>query len=334
MVKFGLVAGNVGLMGLSGRLGNSAKFEYLFKVGPWLIGLFPERGCGGYCAFHDFPVEIPLQHRHYVSSDVFKKFTNQDRKFKETLTKDVQGLLSLYEAAHLRVHGEEILEEALSFTITHLESMVPKMSNSLKAQLSEALCQPIHTNLPRMTARKYISIYENIESHNDLLLKFAKIDFNIVQKVRQKELGELTRWWKDLNFAEKFPYARDRLVECHFYTVGIYFEPQYSRAREMMTKVLTIYTVIDDTYDAFATYDELVLFTYAIYKCGCNISVIDSVPPSLRPTYQALVDVYTQIEEKMIREGKLDRLYYAKYEVSSLISGIVQTLLDPGYHLF
>lgn len=273
------------------------------------------------------------QQRHYMSSDVLKRFTNHEGKFKEILSKDVQGLLSLYEAAQLRVHGEEILEEALSFTITHLESMIPKLSNELKAQVGEALSQPIHTNLPRMTARKYICIYENINSHNDLLLRFAKLDFNIVQKVHQKELGELTRWWKDLNFAEKFPYARDRLVECHFYTVGIYFEPQHSRAREMMTKVLTIYTIIDDTYDAYATFDELVSFTDAIDGRGCDISAMDSVTPSLRHTYQALVDIYTQIEEKLTNEGTLDRLYYAKYEMKKLARAFFKEAqwLNAGY---
>ncbi|XP_019265606.1 PREDICTED: germacrene C synthase-like isoform X2 [Nicotiana attenuata] len=274
------------------------------------------------------------QQRYYMSSDIFKKFTNKDGKFKETLTKDVQGLLSLYEAAHLRVHGQEILEQALSFTLTNLESMGPELSNSShKAQVSAALSQPIHTNLPRMTARKYISIYENIESHNNLnlLLKFAKLDFNIVQKVHQRELGELTRWWKDL--VDQFPYARDRLVECHFYTVGIFFEPQYSRARELMTKVLVIYTLIDDTYDAFATFDELVPFTDALDRCGCDISVIGSVPPSLRPTYQALVDLYTQIEEKFIREDKLDRLYYAKNEMKKVARAFFKEAewLNAGY---
>nr|XP_016485067.1 PREDICTED: (E,E)-germacrene B synthase-like [Nicotiana tabacum] len=141
------------------------------------------------------------------------------------------------------------------------------------------------------------------------------------------------RWWKDLNFTEQFPYARDRLVECHFYTVGIYFEPQYSRAREMMTKVLTIYTVIDDTYDAYATYDELVPFTDAIDRCGCDISAIGSVPPSLKPTYQALADLYTQIEEKFIKEGKLDRLYYAKYEMKKLARAFFKEAewLNVGY---
>ncbi|WMV34388.1 hypothetical protein MTR67_027773 [Solanum verrucosum] len=55
------------------------------------------------------------QQGHYMSPDVFKKFTEQDGKFKETVTNDVQGLLSLYEASQLRVRDEEILEEALTF---------------------------------------------------------------------------------------------------------------------------------------------------------------------------------------------------------------------------
>ncbi|KAG8502909.1 hypothetical protein CXB51_000534 [Gossypium anomalum] len=39
-----------------------------------------------------------------------------DGKFKESLINNVRGMLSLYEAAYLRVHGEDILEEALAFS--------------------------------------------------------------------------------------------------------------------------------------------------------------------------------------------------------------------------
>ncbi|KAH0637559.1 hypothetical protein KY290_037895 [Solanum tuberosum] len=216
------------------------------------------------------------QQRHYMSSDVFKKFTNHDGIFKETLTKDVQGLLSLYEATHLRVHGEEILEEALTFTVTHLESMAPKLGNSVKAQVSEALNQPIHTNLPRLLARKNIYMYENDESRNNLLLKFAKLDFNILQKVYQRELSELTRWWKNIDVANKFSYARDRLVECYFGAVGLHFEPQQSRARIMTGKIIAIISIVDDTFDAYATFDELELFTNAIERC--DISAMELVP--------------------------------------------------------
>ncbi|WMV34370.1 hypothetical protein MTR67_027755 [Solanum verrucosum] len=130
----------------------------------------------------------------YTPVNVFQQFTEQDGKFKETLTNEVKGLLSLYEASHLRVHDEEILEEALTFTTTHLKSIVSNLSNnSLNVEITEALSQPIRMTLPRMGARKYISIYENNDAHNNLLLKFAKLDFNMLQKFHQRELSELTR---------------------------------------------------------------------------------------------------------------------------------------------
>ena len=44
-------------------------------------------------------------------------------RFNETLITNVQGMLALYEVAHLRVHGEDILEEALAFTTTHLKAI-------------------------------------------------------------------------------------------------------------------------------------------------------------------------------------------------------------------
>ncbi|KAG5601072.1 hypothetical protein H5410_032442 [Solanum commersonii] len=251
--------------------------------------------------------------------DVFKKFTEQDGKFKETLTNDVQGLLSLYEASHLRVRDEEILEEALTFTTTHLESIVFNWSNnnSLKVEVTEALSQPIRMTLPRVGAKKYISIYKNNDAHNHLFLKFAKLDFNMLQKFHQRELSELTRWWKDLDFANKIPYARDRLVECYFWILGVYFGPKYSRARKMMTKVLKITSVIDDTFDAYASYDELVTFSDAIQRWDAN--AIDSIPPYMRPAYQALLDIYSEMEQVLSKEGKLDRVYYAKYEMKKLV---------------
>ncbi|XP_060181335.1 sesquiterpene synthase 14b-like [Lycium barbarum] len=252
------------------------------------------------------------QQRHYMSPDVFKKFINHDGKFKETLTKDVLGLLSLYEAAHLRVHGEDILEEALTFTITHLESMGPKLDNSLKVQVSEALSQPIHTNVPRGGAGKYLRIYRNIEGHNNLLLKFAKLDFHILQKMHQRELSELTRWWKDLDFVNKFPYARDKLVECYFWATEVFFEPKYRCARRTLTKLIVIITITDDLYDACATYDELVPFTDAIERC--DISAMDSISPYMRPLYQVFMDYFDEIEEELTKDGRAECVYYAKNE--------------------
>ena len=74
------------------------------------------------------------------------------------------------------------------------------------------------------------------------------------------------RWWKELDFATKLPFVRNRLVEGYFWIVGVYFEPQYSCARRLLTKVFTILSAIDDIYDAYGTLEELKHFTEAIER--------------------------------------------------------------------
>ncbi|KAE8125702.1 hypothetical protein FH972_020477 [Carpinus fangiana] len=133
------------------------------------------------------------QHGFYISCDKFAKFMDSKGKFKESLMDDARGMLSLYEAAHLRVHGEDILDEALVFTTTHLEAVASYLSPTLAAQVSHALKQPIRKGLPRLEARHYFSIYQQDASHNKVLLTFAKLDFNLLQKLHQKELSDITR---------------------------------------------------------------------------------------------------------------------------------------------
>nr|XP_048323773.1 sesquiterpene synthase 14-like [Ziziphus jujuba var. spinosa] len=85
---------------------------------------------------------------HCDQADVYKKFTNEEGKFNKALANDAKGTLSLYEAGHLRVHGEQILEEALTFTATHLSSSslrltTTKLSPPLATQIKHAIKQPI-----------------------------------------------------------------------------------------------------------------------------------------------------------------------------------------------
>ena len=113
--------------------------------------------------------------------DIFNKFKDNMGNFKESLINNVKGMLSFYEATHMRVHGEDILDEALKFTTTHLESMAINFSPPLAVQVSHALNQPIRKCLPRVEARQYFSIYQENASHNEVLLNFAKLDFNMLQ---------------------------------------------------------------------------------------------------------------------------------------------------------
>lgn len=79
-------------------------------------------------------------------------------------------------------------------------------------------------------------------------------------------LKTIFRWWKDLNVAEKLPFARDRMVECYFWILGVYFEPRHFLARRILTKVISLTSVIDDIYDVYGTTEELILFTDAIQR--------------------------------------------------------------------
>lgn len=74
------------------------------------------------------------------------------------------------------------------------------------------------------------------------------------------------RWWRDLNFASTYSYSRDRLVEIYFWSVAQYYEPYFSRGRLIFTKIFMMLMIIDDTYDAYGTFDELQRFTDAIER--------------------------------------------------------------------
>ncbi|MCE2055248.1 hypothetical protein HAX54_042275 [Datura stramonium] len=226
-------------------------------------------------------------------------------------------MLSFYEAAHLRVHGEDILEQALVFTSSHLKSMMPTLSDSFREQVMHALNRSIRTSLPRVETRRIISIYQNYDTRDKVLLEFAKLDFNLLQKVHKKELTSITRWWKDLDFVTKCPFARDRLVESYFWALSVYFEPKYAIARRMLTKVIALATIIDDIYDTYGTYDELRCFTDAIESWNTD-SAIDQLPSYMRPCYLAILDVYTEMEEELAKKGETYRLYYAKNELKKL----------------
>lgn len=69
-----------------------------------------------------------------------------------------------------------------------------------------------------------------------------------------------------MDFARKLPFARDRMVECFFWILGVYFEPNYSLARRILTKVIAMTSIMDDIYDVYGTPEELKLFTEVIER--------------------------------------------------------------------
>ncbi|XWS09880.1 hypothetical protein CRYUN_Cryun39dG0027600 [Craigia yunnanensis] len=265
------------------------------------------------------------EHGFDLSCEAFNKFKDEEGNFKSFLTSDVRGLLELYEASYMRVHGEEILDEAISFATTYLTLAAATLDYPLSEQVAHALKQSIRRGLPRVEARRYISIYQDLESHNKALLEFAKIDFNLLQLFHRKELSEICRWWKDLDFIKKLPFARDRVVEGYFWIMGVYFEPQYSLGRKMLTKVIAMASIVDDTYDSYGTYDELIVYTDAIERW--DIECMDQLPDYMKISYKALLDVYEDMKQLL----PVERQYRVEYARKAMIRLAQAYLLEAKW---
>lgn len=142
--------------------------------------------------FHFVPnsyINLAVNIYMYIYVDVFDKFRGKEGRFMDSLRKDVKGLLSLYEASHFGVDGEE----AKSFTVENLNSLMLTMDSDLVKQVQQSLQIPLRWTPPRMEARNFIDKYQNYETKNVSLLELAKLDYNLVQSVHQQELKELAR---------------------------------------------------------------------------------------------------------------------------------------------
>ncbi|KAL8512755.1 hypothetical protein ACS0TY_019039 [Phlomoides rotata] len=253
------------------------------------------------------------QHGYRFSCQIFDKFKDEENGFKVPDTKKVNAVLEFFEATHLRIHGEDVLDYSVIFSRNYLESILPSLSNPLAEQVRHALYEYSNRRgLPRVEARKYISIYEQYDSHHKRLLKLAKLDFNLLQSMHKRE------WWKTLEVATMLPFARDRLVETYFWDNGVYFEPEYAAARMILIKVQSLISLIHDCFDAYGTFEELQLFVDAIERW--SITCLDLLPDYMKIIYKALLEVFEEIEKQMIIQGTTYRLNYGKEAVKFVVN--------------
>ncbi|KAL0459202.1 UNVERIFIED_CONTAM: Gamma-cadinene synthase [Sesamum latifolium] len=271
-------------------------------------------------AYHfDQEIEDQLQHIFKFHSerpeDDYDLFSD-DNTFKETLKSDAKGLLSLYEAAHLRIHGETILGEAVTFTTHHLNHILQQLEPTLQDQVKTALQHPLHRGVPRIETRHFISFYERDDSKNELLLKLAKLDFNYLQNLYKKELHELTRWWNEFDLKSKLPHARDRLVENYFWGVAHHFKPQDSYARVAIGKTTQMIATVNDTYDSYATLEDAHLFIEILERWDVN--EIYRLPDYMKIVYKFLLSIYDDYEIEASKQAKSYAVCYAKETMKQL----------------
>nr|AZB50510.1 terpene synthase 2 [Prunella vulgaris] len=243
------------------------------------------------------------QHRYQVSCDVFEQYFEEGKRVKESHCSDVEGLLSLYEAAYVGIPNEKILDEAMTITTRQLTLMLPRLESTiLKEKVEHGLKFPVQRTNTIFSLRYYVEIYENDESRDALVLRLAKLNFNFMQNIYRSELSEATAWWNEYNLASEVPYIRDRMVECYVSGVTYRFEPQYSQIRMMVTKYYILGSVLDDTYDTYATPQEIDLMTQAMESW--NTQETEKLPEYLKLVLKAFMRFTEEFACEAEKQGK------------------------------
>ncbi|PKU80372.1 (-)-germacrene D synthase [Dendrobium catenatum] len=253
------------------------------------------------------------QHGYNVTSNVFSKYKDEEGKFKSNLANNVRGLLSLYEACFLSTHEDDILDEALNFTKHHLQSLSKddQLDSALKTLILHALELPVHRRIPRLGARYYMRVYEqDKEKRNEIVLELAKLDFNLLQLLHHEEARSLSIWWEEIANDAKFNFSRDRIVECYFWILSVYFEPQYSMARKITTKVIALCSITDDIYDVYGTSDELQSFTDVITRW--DEEAAQQLKEYLKVHFHNLTKALEDFDNELTSHGKSYRVKYLK----------------------
>uniref|UniRef100_A0A1W7HBY8 Putative geraniol synthase n=1 Tax=Scoparia dulcis TaxID=107240 RepID=A0A1W7HBY8_SCODU len=259
-----------------------------------------------------------------VSCDVFKKFMGE-KKFKNSLSQDTEGLLNLYEASYLGANGEDNMSEAIKFSegqlIKSIQGLLP--NDLLSRRVRRALLLPRHLRMERLESRVYIDEYGMQIGHDSIILQQAKLDYNQVQLLYKEELAELSRWWKNLGLADKLSFSRNQPKECFLWAVGILPEPKYSAPRIDLAKAVAMLIVLDDVYDAHGTMDDLSLFTHAIQRWDLN--AIEQLPEYMKICYMALYNTTSEIAQRvLIEQGRNIMPFLARAWIDTIEAYMVE----------
>ncbi|KAL5579186.1 hypothetical protein UlMin_011628 [Ulmus minor] len=236
---------------------------------------------------------------YYVSADVFNKFKDEKGKFNSILSQDTKGLMALFEASQLSIEEEHVLEEAEDFCRQNLIAKAERLNDHHQARIIlNTLEQPYHKSVSRLTARNTLNMtFQGSNEWTTILQEVARMEQKVVQSLYQKELIQITKWWKELGLAEELKFARDQPLKWYLWTVACLTDPTMSEQRIELTKPISLIYIIDDIFDIHGTLEELTLFTEVVNKW--EFSPTKELPDYMKICFKALDDITNEIANKV-----------------------------------
>ncbi|KAL9243546.1 hypothetical protein vseg_017421 [Gypsophila vaccaria] len=260
---------------------------------------------------HDTALRFRLlrQHGYDVSADCFSKFKDKNGKFKQELEKDSKGLMSLFEASHMRIRKDHILEDAAEFSMHILR----KMNNDKLSEdsiVKNTLTNPFHKSLPRLMAlnsvpnvKTLMKLLHNLRDESSWIKEMqylAKIDISMAQIKQQNEISRVSRWWKGLRLTDDLKLARIQPGKWHMWSLACLPAPNMVQQRIELTKAVSFGYIIDDIFDVYGTLEELTLFTEAVNRWSYdNITGLpDYMRVCLKNLYKATDEISDETYDK------------------------------------
>ncbi|CAL5344728.1 unnamed protein product [Camellia sinensis] len=224
--------------------------------------------------------------------DVFDKFKDKDGRFKTELSEDIRGLMGLYEASQLSIEGEDILDQAADFSAQLLNGWLTRLDNHHQAKvISSTLGHPQHKSLAKFMAKNFLSDYNGPNAN--ALQELAKMDFNMSPSMYQKEMLQVSKWWKSTGLGNELKYARNQPLKWYLWSMATLTDPSLSEQRVELTKPISLVYIIDDIFDVYGTLEELILFTEAVNRW--ELAAVNELPSYMKICFKVLQDSTNEI---------------------------------------
>nr|AOG18233.1 diterpene synthase [Taiwania cryptomerioides] len=271
-------------------------------------------------------------HGYNVSSDVLRNI-----KADELYGGGPEEMLSLYRCSQINFPEETLMREASAMAKSYLSKWIQNnrfsrelaLTKDIRREIEHALDYPWYVNFPRLIVRNYIehfasnqlwmekTLYQMPNVSDERYVQLAKLDFNRVQALHQMEIREITGWYRDCGFPQ-LTFTRHKQVEIHFSAAVVMFEPEYSACRIAYTKAASILIILDDLFDAHASFDQVKLFTEAVKRW--DLSLLHYFTADMKICYLGLYNTVNELGQQALEAHGRDVLPYLRSVWEQLLS--------------
>ncbi|XP_076925724.1 (3S,6E)-nerolidol synthase 1-like [Bidens hawaiensis] len=228
---------------------------------------------------------ILRQNGYRVSADIFEQFKGKNDEFVDNLKSDIRGLMELYEASHLCIEGDDILDEAAIFSSHMLQKSLNFLDDKEAKMVKYTLENPHRRNFTSF------SLHKDFDAK--ILKELAELESRMVKSIRKTEINEIIRWWDDLGLGKELNLARNQPLKWYIVPMVSLSNPTLSQQRIDLTKTVYLIYIIDDIFDIYGSLSELTLLTEAVSMW--DTGPVEQLPYYAKLTFKALYDTTNEI---------------------------------------